>query len=299
MIQVENLSYGTHLHNLSFAVAPGQVLGLVGSAGNGKTSLLRILAGRALPTAGSASVGGVDCTTPRVRRMVGVVGDSWGLLPRLTVWENLQYFVELWGLPQSRVADGLKLLDLVALSNVRAEKLKPGEETRVRFARALLHDPPALLLDEPIGDIDRESASLITFAISEQAERGKAILLATYGHPKALEVCDQLLYLEDGQLVQPGSPAKEQAAARQTEAEAPIRHIAARRAERILLFAPQEERLEGEGFFRCHRAFLVNVQHVREIVAYTRDSLFLLLKDGKEIPLSKHRAVELKKRLGW
>lgn len=100
-------------------------------------------------------------------------------------------------------------------------------------------------------------------------------------------------------MVQPGSPAKEQAAARQTEAEAPIRHIAARRAERILLFAPQEERLEGEGFFRCHRAFLVNVQHVREIVAFTRDSLFLLLKDGKEIPLSKHRAVELKKRLGW
>lgn len=330
MIRVESLSYSTRLHNLSLTVAPGQVLGLVGSAGSGKTSLIRMLAGQLLPTAGTASVGGIDSRLPEARRLIGVCGDAWGLLQRHTVAENLLHFVELWGLPKSRVADLLKLLDLVALADVRAEKLRAGEAARVRLARALLHDPAALLLDEPIGDIDRESASLIRFVISEQAERGKAILLATYGHPKTLELCSSLVYLEEGRLLQPEAPSAQSAAAAQaTEGDAPIRHIAARRGERILLFAPEEiqyafaqeksvyvqttdgasqvtftlteleERLEEEGFFRCHRGFLVNVTYVKEVVSYTRDSLFLLLKDGKEVPLSKHRAVALKKLLGW
>jgi len=328
VIRVENLSYGTRLSDLSLSVAPGQVLGLVGSAGSGKTSLIRILAGQERSFTGAASVGGVDCRSAQARYQVGVCGSAWGLLPRHTVRENLQHFAELWGLPKSRVADMLKLLDLVALADERADQLRAGEEARVRLARTLLHDPPALLLDEPIGDIDRESASLIAFAISEQAERGKAILLATYGHPRTMELCTRLVYLEDGRLLEPERPAVGTPRADQA-ADAPIRHIAARRGERIFLFAPEEvqyafaqeksvfihtadgvsqvtftlteleERLEDDGFFRCHRGFLVNVKYVKEIVSYTRDSLFLLLKDGKEVPLSKHRAVELKKRLGW
>lgn len=327
-IVVENLSCGSSLRNLSLSVAPGQVLGVVGSAGSGKTSLLRILAGLRLPTGGRASIGGLDCSSRAVRRMVGLCGDAWGLLPNLTVWENLTYFAELWGLPRSRAAEGLKALELSGLTEVRAAKLKAGEDARVRLARSLLHDPPALLLDEPIGDIDRESASLISFVISEQAERGKAILLATYGHPRVLELCSHLVYLEDGQLLQPKVPASPAPAA-EREDDPPIRQIAARQGERILLFAPDEilyayaqekavfiqsaegssqvtftlteleERLEDEGFFRCHRGFLVNVKYVKEIVSYTRDSLFLLLKDGKEVPLSKHRATELRRRLGW
>ncbi len=332
MIRVENLSDNVRLKNLSLTVSPGQVLGLVGSAGSGKTSLIRILAGQAHATAGSASVGGVDCRSPQVRRLIGVAGASWGFLPRHTVWENLLHFAALWGLPKNRATDLLKILDLVGIADTRAEQLKAGEEARLRLARALLHDPPALLLDEPLGDIDRESTSLISFAISEQAERGKAILLATYGHPKTLELCTHLVYLEDGRLFEPEAPGTSAAAAVQATTardDAPIRHIAARRGERIFLFAPEEiqyafaqeksvyiqtadgpsqvtftlteleERLEDEGFFRCHRGFLVNVKYVKEIVSYTRDSLFLLLKDGKEVPLSKHRAVELKKRLGW
>jgi ABC-2 type transport system ATP-binding protein len=193
----------------------------------------------------------------------------------------------------------------------------------------MLHDPPAMLLAEPIGDVDRESAGIISVTISELAEHGKAVLLTTFGHPGSLEICSRLAYLEDGGLLpSPAAAAKAGEESSSADGHA-IRHIAARREERVLLFAPQEircayaqdkdvliqtasgarsvsftlaeldERLTDESFFRCHRSFLVNLDWIREIAAWTRDRYSLILKDGKEIPLSKHRAAELRKQLGW
>lgn len=324
MISVQELHCAPVLESVSLTLDAGEVLALVGSQGSGKTSLLQVLAGQRPFTRGSATVGGVDCRRPEARRLVGVAGEHWGLFPRLTVWENLQFFAGLWRLPEHRAAEVARATDLQLLMHTRAEQLRPGEAARLRLARALLHDPPALLLDEPIGDVDRESASIIAFAIGEAADRGKAILLATFGHPRTLELATRVAYLEGGRLIAPPEPEP----APPPPGPAP-RHIAARRGDRVRLFAPEEihyayaqeksvliqtaegpcavnftlteleDRLAGQGFYRCHRGYLVNLARVREIASWTRDSYSLILGDGKELPLSKHRAHELKHRLGW
>ncbi|HWI61740.1 MAG TPA: ATP-binding cassette domain-containing protein [Symbiobacteriaceae bacterium] len=325
LIQLTHLTCRPIFHDITFTVGPGEIVALVGSQGSGKSTLLRVLAGVQAPSGGTASVAGIDCGSPEVKRVVGVTGAAWGYFPRLTVRENLRFFGDMWGVPATRVADMLKLTDLTSAADTQVQKLRPGEVARLGLARALLHDPPVLLLDEPIGDVDRESASLITFTLGEAAERGKTVLVATFGHNQTIGMAGRLLYLEGGRLLVPESERSEA----QRPEQAPIRHIAARRDERVLLFAPAdiryayaqekivyiqtadgpfavsftlselEERLADQGFFRCHRAFLVNVAQVREIAAWTRDSYSLILKDGRDVPLSKHRAQALKELLGW
>lgn len=337
-IRVTDLHVGNVLKNISLTVAPGEIVALVGSRGSGKSTLLRVLAGLEEPTSGAVTIDSIRAGDPAVRSRFGMVGEQVGFYAGMTVHENLYVFARLWALPESRIHEVMKSLDLYGQASKRTDKLYPGELARLRLARALLHDPPALLLDEPIGDIDRESASILGFAIGEAADRGKAVLMATFGYARALEIATRLIYLEDGVLVEPQPPAAPPGETPQPEAPAqavqsrhegaPIRHIAARRGERLLLFAPDEikyvyaqdkavyiqteqgpcsvsftltdleERLAGDGFFRCHRGFLVNIRAVKEVAAWTRDSYSLILKDGKDVPLSKHRAHELKGRLG-
>ncbi len=317
MIRCDKIQLAGKLQEISLAVSPGEVVGIVGSRGSGKTTLLRIMAGLIRPDSGQVTLGGT----------AGFAGEAWGLYERLTARENLLMFARLWGVADRRVDDLLAKLELTACAGTRAAGLSPGEAARLRLARALLQDPPALVLDEPFGDIDRESSSIIAFAIGEERDRDKAILIATFGLPRALELATRLCYLEAGRLHEPAphpaltEPAPAKKAAPRTG------HIAARKGDRIRLFLPDEilyayaqdksvfihtddgpctatytlsdleDRLADHGFFRCHRGFLVNVRYVREIAAWTRDSFSLILKDGKEVPLSKHRAQDLKIRL--
>ncbi|MDB4894800.1 MAG: transporter ATP-binding protein [Firmicutes bacterium] len=352
IIQINSLSAAGKLEGINLAVAAGEVVALAGSRGSGKTTLIRILAGQMLPTSGTATIGGVDCGAEAGRRLVGVAGEAWGLYERLTVLENLQFPARLWGVSQQAVGDMIKRLELNGLEQRRADKLQAGEAARLRLARALLHDPVALLLDEPMGDIDRESASIIGFVIGEEAEAGKALLMTTFGYRDSLACATRVVYLEGGRLaepvaalapvapVTPVTPAGPAAPAdplapltpvappsRAKKPAAQMPHVAARKGDRVLLFRPEEiryayaeekavfiqtadgpcavsltlsdleERLADQGFFRCHRAFLVNVDWVKELVTWTRDSYSLILKDGKDVPLSKHRAPELKARL--
>jgi ABC-2 type transport system ATP-binding protein len=356
MIQIDHLQVAGKLRGITLTVAPGEIVAVVGSRGSGKTTLMRALAGQQPISGGTATVNGVSVQDPSCRPLCGVAGESWGLMERLTVWENLTTFARLWGASEERVADLVKRLDLVGRMQSRVDQLRPGELARLRLARALLHDPSALLLDEPVGDIDGESASLITFTIAEEAEVGKAVLLTTFGSPRAMQIATRLCYLEDGRLVEPSpepspapaptsgatSPVPEPARGVPSPAPTPVReapaaalpagqvpHIAARKGDRVLLFRPEEiryayaqekavyiqtpegecavsftltdleERLGEHGFFRCHRAYLVNVGWVKEIASWTRDSYSLILKDGKDVPLSKHRAHELRVRLNW
>jgi ABC-2 type transport system ATP-binding protein len=358
IIQINSLSAAGKLEDITLDVAAGEVVALAGSRGSGKTTLIRILAGQLTPASGTATINGVDCGAEAGRRLVGVVGEAWGLYERLTVLENLQFPARLWGVSQQAVGDIIKRLELNGLEQRRADKLQAGEAARLRLARALLHDPAALLLDEPMGDIDRESASIIAFAIGEEAEAGKAVLMTTFGYRDSLACATRVVYLERGRLaepvaalapvapvtpVAPVAPAGPQAPvppvvplapatpvappARAQKPAVQMPHVAARKGDRVLLYRPEEiryayaeekavfietadgpcavsltlsdleERLSDQGFFRCHRAFLVNVDWVKELVSWTRDSYSLILKDGKDVPLSKHRAPELKARL--
>lgn len=337
MISIERLQVAGKIREITLTVGPGEVVALVGSRGSGKSTLIRALAGQQAIAAGSAAIGGVPVAEAAARRLCGVVGETWGFFERLSLWENMTAFAGFWGVPEARTLELVKRLDLVGQMRTRAAALTPGEMARLRLARALLHSPKALLLDEPAGDIDGESASLIGFTIEEEAEAGRAVLIVTFGYPRMLERAGRVCYLEDGRLVEPGvapevppapaaSPARVAPAA---SSAAHVPHIAARKGERVLLFRPEEihyayaqekavyiqtpegpcgvsftltdleERLGEYGFFRCHRAYLVNVAWVKEIASWTRDSFSLILKDGKDVPLSKHRAHELRVRLNW
>jgi ABC-type multidrug transport system ATPase subunit len=202
-IAVANLSLPPVLQHVSLTAGPGEVVALVGSQGSGKTTLLKVLAGLCQAESGQATDNGIDCRSAEVRRAVGVMGEAWGLMPLLTVWENLQLFGRLWGVRDARLTEVLKWTDMLPLRDALAGKLGAGEAARLGLARALLHDPPVLLLDEPIGDVDRESSSLIGFAISEAADRGKSVLLATFGHPRSVALANRLVYMEDGRILEP------------------------------------------------------------------------------------------------
>lgn len=367
MIVIRGVTIAGKLTDIDLAVKPGELVAVVGSRGSGKTTLMRALLGQHPLDRGTVTLGGCPAGTAECLARVGAAGEAWGLLDRLTVWENLRTFVRLWGVPESRAAQLLHRLDLGGRRGVRADRLTPGEAARLRLARALLHDPLVLLLDEPAGDIDSESAAQIAFTIAEEAEAGKAVLVTTFGDPRILQAASRVCYLEGTLLMEPAvrlaaagggrtaagpqagaapagaapaevapagaAPAGAAVGARPESQPAlpprPVPHVAARKGDRVLLFRPEEiryayardkavyletgegpcgvsftlseleERLAESGFFRSHKAYLVNLSYVKEIAAWTRDSYSLILKDGEEVPLSKHRAHELRVRLNW
>jgi len=381
MIRVDALTVAGKLTEVTCAVQAGEVVAVVGSRGSGKTTLLRAVAGQCPIQRGNVTIGGRTAGDPAWLALFGAAGEAWGLMDRLSVWENLSLTARLWGVPPERVSALLQRLDLEGRREARVHRLTPGETARLRLARALVHDPPALLLDEPAGDVDSESASLIAFTIAEEAEAGKAVLVTTFGDPRILRIASRICYLEGGRLMEtadavapagtvanveavasaravgsaevatrtaaaaaagggtgtlPPPTAAPQAYAAPDEPDfrvvAPHRytpHVAARKGDRILLFRPDEiryafareksvyietpegtcgvsftlteleERLAESGFFRSHKAYLVNLAYVKEIASWTRDSYSLILKGGGEVPLSKHRAQELRVRLNW
>jgi ABC-2 type transport system ATP-binding protein len=336
VLDIAQLTVPGRLQDLSLALDAGEILAVVGSQGSGKTTLIRALAGLEPIVAGRITFRGQAFHDAVRAGIVGIVLPQQQFPARLRADEILHLFARLRGLGASRIEPLLATLGLQEVARRRFDKLRPGEQARLRLAAALLSDPALLLLDEPIGDVDRESAHILADAIGEVATAGKAVLVTTWGRPDLLALAHRKLYLEDGLLLVPADPATgstpiEGAPADETEAKrpgAPVTQIAARRDERIFLLdsseilyayaevksvfvmtaggsyqvmatlSDLEERL-GPAFFRAHKGYLVNLASVREIAAWTRDSFSLILRDGKELPLSKHRAPELRRLLGW
>lgn len=333
LLEISDLHHPAGLRGVTLTVEAGELAVLVGSHGSGKELLLKLLTGADRPSRGSIRICGHEVGAPGARAKVGVAGPAWGLNPSHTVLETLALFASLWSLPGRRADEVAAALELSGISHRLVADLSPGEAARLRLARALLHDPPLLLLDEPMGDIDLESAAVIEAVISAAADGGKAVLMTTFGHPRTMRMATRVYYLENGRLVDPAPDPVGAEPAKPAAGAGPVRprveQIAARRDERVVLFSPAEilyayaqeknvylhtkegdwtasftlaeleERLVAHGFYRAHRSYLVNLSQVREIATWSRSSYSLLLKDGSEIPLSKHRVAELKELLGW
>lgn len=330
MLEVSQLRVQNRVHDLSLTVAPGEILAIVGSQGSGKTTLIRALAGLEPATNGRITFEGQEVLAAVKAGRIGVVLPEQKLPGRLRPPEILRLFAQLRAIGTERVEPLLASLGLSEASGRPFDKLRPGEQARLRIAIALLSDPALLLLDEPIGDVDRASAHILADAIGEAATAGKGVLLATWGRPDLLALAHRHFYLEDGRLLEPADqpPSEESTAETSTRPPGGAAQIAVRRDERILLLesaeilyayaeaksvhvmtesgnyqvmatlAELEERL-GPAFFRAHKGYLVNLSAIREIAAWTRDSYSLILRDGKELPLSKHRAPELRRLQGW
>lgn len=215
MICLEALSksYGAleAVRDLSLAVAPGEIYALLGPNGAGKTTALRCLATLLRPTTGTASVDGADVRDEplAVRRRIGFLAASMGLYERLTARELIEYFGRLHGLEgpalDRRVDALVELFGIGDFARRYCGRLSTGQRQRVAVARAIVHDPPALLLDEPTLGLDVISGETIYAFVREERERGKAILFSTHQMAEVELLADRVGVLCRGRLVAEGA----------------------------------------------------------------------------------------------
>ncbi len=195
---------------VSFEVEEGSVFGFLGPNGAGKTTTLRMIYGVLRPDSGDAVVMGRSVTRdPRgVREVIGVMPEDTGLYPRLTAEENLIYFGKLRGMEESelreRVRDLLTRLSLWEKRFTLADRLSKGMRAKLTFARAVLHEPPVLLLDEPTSGVDVMSAREIRGMMREHAEAGKTVVLSTHNMWEVQKLCEAVAVINRGKVVYRG-----------------------------------------------------------------------------------------------
>jgi sodium transport system ATP-binding protein len=195
---------------LSFRVGQGQIYGLLGPNGAGKTTTLRMLSGLMSPTNGTASVGGYDVAQrpTDVKRILGFLTSNTGLYQRLTARELLNYFAQLHGMDPLRADDRatelICWLHIADFADLRCGALSTGQKQRVNIARALVANPPVLIMDEPTLGLDVLSNRIILEYIKRERDGGKTIILSTHYLDEAEDMCDQIGLLHDGRLVAEG-----------------------------------------------------------------------------------------------
>lgn len=218
MIRVSGLTkrYGPLVaaSNVTFQVEPGEVYALLGPNGAGKTTTLRCLATLIRPSAGTAEVCGLDVAREplAVRAKLAFLSSSMGLYERLTPRELVTFFGRLQGLEgaslERRVDEMVELFGLAAFERRLCGRLSTGQRQRVSLARALVHDPPVLILDEPTHGLDVLSGQAIYDFIARERGRGKTILFSTHQMEEVELLADRVGVMRAGELVAEGHPAE-------------------------------------------------------------------------------------------
>jgi heme exporter protein A len=190
---------------VDLAVPAGQVMALLGANGAGKTTLMRLVAGLATPSSGEITLGGVSIKRagPELRRYIGVVSHLPLVYDHLSGYENLAFFARLYDLTnaEARIEAVLRAVDLWIPRRDPVRTYSRGMVQRLAIARAILHDPPVLLLDEPDTGLDQASAELLHGLITRLGAASRAILLTTHNLERALAWADSLTMLVGGKLV--------------------------------------------------------------------------------------------------
>jgi ABC-2 type transport system ATP-binding protein len=316
----------------SLSVAAGEIAAVTGLTGRHKTTFVALLSGQTRPTAGQIRLGEIDPVQDRheFARQVGILTAENGLYPRLSARQNLTFYCDLYGLSSKRADEIMSLVGLQDHTSVQAEHLAPGLARRLAFGRAILHRPAILLLVDPFAECDQASVDLLTRAIKQVAEANTAVLIITSEGMRLSHLCHTIHVLEQGRHVHSYHPGESE-----TDEALPFK-IPARLEGKVAFVNPAdilyataedgrtflctgdgripthltltevEERLARSGFFRAHRSYLVNLQHIKEVIAYTRNSFTLILdsgvgrdNDSTEIPLSKGAARELRDLLDY
>ena len=204
----------TAVEDVSFTAADGRITALLGPNGAGKTTTLRILATLMRPDRGTATVGGVDVNVDPmvVRARLGVLSDARGLYTRLTARENVAYYAGLRGIPPAALAARLgeisALLDMGELLDRRTDGFSSGERMKVALARALIHDPQHLILDEPTNGLDVMSTRALRQLLDHLRRRGKCILFSTHIMQEVEALSDRVVVVAHGRTLAAGSPAE-------------------------------------------------------------------------------------------
>jgi ABC-2 type transport system ATP-binding protein len=204
MITVENLTkkFGgvTAVEGLTFQVEEGEVFGFLGPNGAGKTTTVRMLCCLISKSGGEATIGdyhiGKAGDSLQIRKMIGLVPDNVGLYDDLTAFENLDFYGKLYEVPEGRRRENierfLKMLDLWDRKDARAGSFSKGMKQKLALARALVHEPKILFMDEPTANLDPESAKTVRDFILEIKKQGRTIFLNTHNLDEAQRVCDRI-----------------------------------------------------------------------------------------------------------
>ena len=200
------------VESVSFEAQDGQITGLLGPNGAGKTTSLRMIYGLVRPDAGRAWVDHLDPTTAplEARRRLGVLPDSPGLYARLTGRENIRYFAELNGIANDDALDAridalARTLDLERVIDRPATGYSQGERMKVAIARAIVHDPPNIVLDEPTNGLDVMSTRAMREAIRALAAEGRCVLFTSHQMAEIGSLCDRLVIIAQGRVIAQGT----------------------------------------------------------------------------------------------
>jgi sodium transport system ATP-binding protein len=207
------------VRDVSFTAGDGRVTGLLGPNGAGKTTTLRMISTLLAPTAGSVRVDGVDAAADplAVRARLGALSDARGLYARLTARENIAYYGELRGLARASIAraigDLAAMLELEPLLDRRTDGFSQGERMKVAIARALVHDPPNVILDEPTNGLDVMTTRSLREAVRRLREAGKCVLFSSHVMQEVAALCDEIVIVSHGVVAATGTPEAIRAAA--------------------------------------------------------------------------------------
>ncbi len=199
------------VHHLSFTIERGQVVGFIGANGSGKTTTMRIMATLELPTSGAIRVDGFDVVNqPReVRRLIGWMPDAYGTYENMTVLEYLDFYARAVGLRDiarvRRVEEVMAFAHLAELSDRAINQLSKGMAQRLCLGRTLLHDPDLLILDEPAAGLDPKARIEFKHLVRQLAGEGKTLFISSHILSELGEMCDTLLFIDNGSAVHHGS----------------------------------------------------------------------------------------------
>ncbi|HHV05356.1 MAG TPA: ABC transporter ATP-binding protein [Anaerolineaceae bacterium] len=204
----KNFADKTVLSGVNFDIPAGEIFGLLGPSGAGKTTLIKILTGQLSFEAGSVKTLGknVEILTGEDKKNIGIMMDEFGVYERFSCVENLQIFADIYGIPHSKIKETLKMVGLQDAMRKPAMNLSKGMRTRLQLARVFLHSPKLIFLDEPTSGLDPQTMKSIHKIILEKKETGVTIFLTTHNMEEAAALCDTVALLNEGVIVEMGAP---------------------------------------------------------------------------------------------
>lgn len=198
------------LNQVSFGVGEGEIFGLLGPSGAGKTTLAKILTGQLLQSGGEAELFGKDTRKLGTKEhgQIGIMMDCFGLYGRLSVNDNLSFYADIYRVPKSRIGGILKSIGLEQAAKTPVQKLSKGMKSRLSLARALMRDVRILFLDEPTCGLDPVTVREIHGVLGELRKKGTTVFLTTHNMYEAHKLCDHVALLHEGTIVEYGNPTE-------------------------------------------------------------------------------------------
>lgn len=196
------------VNNINLNVEAGTVFGLLGPNGAGKTTTIKAMTGRLALSTGSIRILGLDISTDakKIHQEIGVVSEAQNLYEHLSVYENIDFFRQLFNIPKIKSDEIITRLDLEDKKNVKVSNLSKGLKQRVLLGRAILHSPKVLFLDEPTSGLDPKSSMDVLEFIRELKRQGTTVFLTTHDMEDADSLCDKIAFINKGNIIAVDTP---------------------------------------------------------------------------------------------